>query len=473
MTTIETREFAPLAVPYAMSRPDRVPARRYYDPDFYAMETELFWPRVWQMAARLAEIPHPGDFAEYQILDKSILVVRQADGGVKALHNACRHRGVQLARGRGNISNGLVCPFHSWCYGPDGTNTFVYQPDAFADSNRQPEHVNLKECRVDTWGGCAFINLDPDAPPLRDCLEPFATWGDAWQADSLYPEWWLSCRLPANWKTAMEAFMEGYHAMQTHPQLFPGGFAKAYREANEGRIDAARFAKLLNGGSDEFEPKLFLQRQLEYLRALSAGMGGMVHETDLRLAESLTDMPLPDDFAEASKAWTTTLNRTVTTWHRERGAVCPDLNALDEQGVTHATTYCFPNYFMGPMFSSAASYRIRPLGPEECLFDLWSLTRYPEGQAPPAPPPPEPMAPDDARWPKVPSQDFSNIPRQQKGLHAGGFDFMTLAHRMEGMIGNYQRLVDGFLAGLPYEKLVPAMQKVSGSIECEVRDIGF
>jgi len=31
---------------------------------------------VWQMACRLEEIPKPGDFVEYEILDQSIIVVR-------------------------------------------------------------------------------------------------------------------------------------------------------------------------------------------------------------------------------------------------------------------------------------------------------------------------------------------------------------------------------------------------------------
>jgi hypothetical protein len=83
------------------------------------------------------------------------------------------------------------------------------------------------------------------------------------------------------------------------------------------------------------------------------------------------------------------------------------------------------------------------------------------------------MAPNDPRWPAIPGQDFSNLPKQQRGLHAGGFEYMRLSDRVEGMIGNYQRLIDGFLAGLPDEQLVTAMQRVSGTIETETRDIGF
>ena len=63
-------------MPWAVQTADRIPKQRYYDPEFYALENELLWPRVWQMACRLEEIPKPGDFVEYEILDESIIVVR-------------------------------------------------------------------------------------------------------------------------------------------------------------------------------------------------------------------------------------------------------------------------------------------------------------------------------------------------------------------------------------------------------------
>ena len=86
---------------------------------------------------------------------------------------------------------------------------------------------------------------------------------------------------------------------------------------------------------------------------------------------------------------------------------------------------------------------------------------------------PTPMEADDPRWPPIPKQDFSNLPRQQRGLHTSGFEFMRLSNQMEGLIGNYHRLIDGYLSGLEYERLLPAMQKVSGCIDVPVAELGF
>ena len=36
--------------PLATEFRDRIPAARYYDPDFFALEAEHLWSRVWQMA---------------------------------------------------------------------------------------------------------------------------------------------------------------------------------------------------------------------------------------------------------------------------------------------------------------------------------------------------------------------------------------------------------------------------------------
>ena len=124
---IVDRKWSALPVPYAIEVPDRARKERYFDPDFYTMEVELLWPRVWQMACRLEEIPQPRDFVEYEFLDQSVIVLRTDDMGVRAFQNACRHRGVRVVEGRGTCESGFTCPFHGWCYGLDGKNTYVSQ----------------------------------------------------------------------------------------------------------------------------------------------------------------------------------------------------------------------------------------------------------------------------------------------------------------------------------------------------------
>lgn len=453
--TIVEQKWSALPVPYAMEVTDRVPKERYYDPDFYAMEAQSVWPRVWQMACRLEEIPEAGDFAEYRILDQSVIVLRTEDMGVRAFQNVCRHRGVQVVQGRGSRRGGFVCPFHGWCYGTDGRNTRVTQPGAFADHNLEPGDLDLTPVRCEAWGGCAWINLDEAAPPLRECLEPIASVLDAWQVESLRAEWWYACRLPVNWKLAQEAFVEQYHVLQAHPQLrIPGRFP--------GR------------NPTDFDPRDFVAAELQYLHTMSDGMAGMVHARDVAIAEALAGLELPADFQLASAAWERQLNDAVLQAHRARGCAMPDLNELSEQGFNEPMAYCFPHYFVLPMLSSATSYRFRPLGPEETLMDMWSLTRYPPGDEPPTPPVPEPWEHDDARWPPIPAQDFSNLPRQQRGLHARSFEYMRLSERNEGHISNYQRIIDGFLAGLPYEKLLPALRKVNvNPLEMPVVEMSF
>ncbi len=442
------------AVPFAITVPDRVPKERYFDPGFYALEGERLWSRTWQMACRLEEIPSPGDFTEYSILDQSVIVSRTEDGRVVALHNACRHRGVRLVDGPGTSDSGFTCPFHGWCYAADGTNTAITQRRSFADRNVQPGDIDLTPVRCEVWGGMAWINLDDGAPPLRDCIEPFATTMDAWLLDAMRAEWWSAFRLPVNWKLAEEAFLEQYHVLETHPQL---------------RIPGRYPAK--DGG---FDPKVFVESELHYLRTMSGGMAGMVHAKDVKIAERQKSRKLPADAREARATWDRTLNDAVVAWHRKQGATIPDLNELEAAGQNQPMVYCFPHVFVLPMYSSASLYRFRPLGPEETLMEIWSLTRFPEGKEPAPPPPPEVMECDDPRVPPIPTQDFSNLPRQQLGLHAKGFEYMRLSEGIEGGVANFERTVDGFLAGLPYRRLVPALRQINvNPLERPVVDLGL
>jgi len=207
---------------------------------------------------------------------------------------------------------------------------------------------------------------------------------------------------------------------------------------------------------------------------LSDGMDGMVHANDVRAAEGLRDIELPADPELAIPAWNRALNDAVMTWHRARGAGIPDLNTLDAQGFNETFYHCFPHYFVLPMYSSASSYRFRPLGPEETLMEIWSLARFPAGEEPVKLTPPERWEADDPRWPPIPAQDFSNLPRQQQGLHSRGFEYMRLSERAEGHISNFERTVDGFLAGLPYERLLPALRAVNvAPFDKPILDLGI
>jgi phenylpropionate dioxygenase-like ring-hydroxylating dioxygenase large terminal subunit len=452
---IVDRKWSALPVPYAVEFPDRARKERYFDPDFYQMEAELLWPRVWQMACRLEEIPQPGDFVEYQILDQSVVVARADDMSVVAFQNACRHRGVKVVEGRGTCESGFTCPFHGWCYGLDGKNTFVTRRQTFAEHNVQPQDLDLTPVRCDVWGGWGWINLDDQAPPLRECIEPFATILDAWKVESLRTDWWYACRLPVNWKLAEEAFMEQYHVVQTHPQLVISG----------------RYPPRQGGSAD---PRALVDAEIHYLRTMSEGMAGMVHANDVRIAEDLRDVELSSDPTQALSSWQRTLNDAVVRWHRDAGSDIPDLNDLEARGLNEPMAYCFPHTFVLPMYSSASSYRFRPLGPEETMMEIWSLTRFPEGGEPSKPVPPELWEFDDPRWPPIPAQDFSNLPRQQRGLHARGFEYMRLSERAEGGVANFERTVDGFLAGLPYEKLIRALQSVNvNPLESPIADLGL
>lgn len=429
-------------MPFAIEVPDRVPKQRYCDQAFFDLEAAELWSRVWQMACRLEEIPEPGDFSTYEILDQSVIVLRGDDGDVRAFHNACRHRGVRLLEASGSCGDEISCPFHGWRYRRDGANSRIPMRKSFNEHNLRPGDVDLVPVRCEVWGGCAWVNLDADAPPLRESLEPAATDLDAWKVDALRTEWWYACRLPANWKLAVEAFVEAYHVPTAHPQLvIPTRY---------GRRDG-----------QPFDPVSFVDADIQYLRTMNEGMAGMVHANDVRIAEGLRGIELPADATAATAMWNETLNRAVTRWHRERGEDMPDLEELTAQGVNKEFFQCFPHYFVLPMYSSATSYRFRPIGPEETLMEIWSLTRFAPGDGPPRPTPPEVWECDDPRWPTIPAQDFSNIPRQQRGLRAQGFEYMRLSEGVEAHISNFQRTIDGYLAGRPSADLLPAVQAVN------------
>lgn len=449
-------------VPLKITDPELIPAKRYFDETFFKLENERLWPHVWQMACRLEEIPDVGDYTVYNILDHSVLLINTKTG-VKAFRNACRHRGVRLAHGPGHCgADGLVCPFHGWRWNAEGENTFVFGRQIFSEELLSRAEIDLAPVKVEFWAGCAFINFDDDAAPLRDALGPVAARMDARHADKLKMDWWYGTVLPTNWKLAVEAFQEGYHTMQTHPQL--------HRMSVNGNASFGPDADglPLNEG---LSPRETVNLHIDHLAKLNEGMAGMVHDTELAVLERLRDMKVPEESGLATQMFYGQAYEEITKDARARGAPIFDLLKVAQEHEFHAVEFMFPHFFLLPMFGAMSSYRIRPLTAETCLFEIWSLVLRPEGEPYDTPSEPTMLSYNSPGFPEIPRQDYFNLPIQQLGLH--DLEVLRLSKDAEGMISNYQRLIDGFLAKLDPTLLTRASQIVNSGFEAPILDIGF
>jgi phenylpropionate dioxygenase-like ring-hydroxylating dioxygenase large terminal subunit len=435
------------AVPYAMDDSYYVPKERYFDREYFDLEKRYMWPRAWQMAARLDEIPNAGDYVVYEIVGNSIVIVRQDDGSVKALHNACRHRATELAVGCGHLAGGqIVCPFHGWRWNLDGSSSFVFLGEEFNPEYLKPDDLSLRECLVKEWAGMVWINLDVNARPFEEDYADLIDLIDALGVENMHPKWWKQVVLDANWKLTMEAFHEGYHGWQTHPQLLT---ERMSFELASKIIRDMEFL-LLHGGHGRYFGKYFDPSEynftgddfIESNRLLAEGQDSMVLEGDVEIFEQLKAEIGVDDPEFAQKAIAALYE------HAEREDIpMPPLSEYMHQwgGVI----YLFPNYFILPQYGNALVYRMRPIenDPERVLFDLWSLTSYPRGN--------EPERTvleavydknDKENWGLIPRQDFSNIERQQRGLHSQSFEKMRLSPKQESTIVHFHQELDRVIA---------------------------
>lgn len=447
-------------VPYAMEGFDFVPRERYYDREFFDLEKKYLWTKTWQMAARLEEIPNPGDYTEYDIVGNSMLLVRQPDGGVKALHNACRHRATELAQGCGRLPGGqIVCPFHGWRWNLDGSPSYLFMEETFADETKQPADLRLLEAKVEIWAGMIWINLDHDAKPLADCLSPVQGLLDAAGVGNMRAKWWKKVILNANWKLAQEAFFEAYHVMQTHPQLLLGGGDEAGEVMSRSveysifKGGHARFQGSegdnrsyldLDGASQE-DDALAAELFLESQRLLASGQDAGTLDRDIQIFEGVLHKPVEEGDERSFP------ERAIAAFYEYSAnagiPVAPP--SAESTRLWGGDIVLYPNYLMLPMLGNCLVYRIRPYkdDPEWCEFDVWSLTTYPIGQEPEHLELKGVFDKDDVDgWGLIPRQDFANIEAQQRGLHSAGYTANRLSRVYEKSIANHHHEVDRCIA---------------------------
>ena len=148
----------------------------------------------------------------FELGGESIILVRGRDGEIRALANVCRHRGSRLCTAPAGRVAAFVCPYHAWTYGLDGRLRSRRAMPADFD----PARYGLKALRCEVFHGMIFINLDATAPELAAGLKAVNAGYEIYDLANTK----VACRetyaVAANWKLAVENFMECYHCAPAH-----------------------------------------------------------------------------------------------------------------------------------------------------------------------------------------------------------------------------------------------------------------
>ena len=413
---------------------------RYISADFARREMESMWTRTWQFACREEHIPEAGDYYVYDIGPYSFIVTRTDDGSIKAHFNACLHRGTKLKpSGTAGYAADIKCPFHGWTWNLDGTNKKVLCPWDFPHVD--PDKLTLPEARVETLGGFVWINMDSDAPALRDYLGAKAVEHiEAWKLEDRYIYCHVQKSYPANWKLTVEAFMEAYHVLDTHPQVAPSN-ADANSQYDVYGEHVNRFISCLGVISPHLEGK-FTEQQI--LDQFTIGDSSVMSDDRPKVGDGTARQAMADMFRGMFEQATNS-----------------DLSNVSDSELLDCFSYTiFPNTYLFPGISLPMVYRFRP-DPKDhrrCIYEVMFMRPVPKDG--PRPDPAEPIILRDDQsfaeaegmdpgFGKILDQDTDNLYAQQEGLEASAKSGLTLGNYQEIRIRHFERAIDKYVAMPP------------------------
>jgi choline monooxygenase len=187
-----------------------IPWEWYVSPDVLGREQELVFRDAWHYAGPLEWVAEPGERFAAQAGTAPVIVVRDRDGTLRAFLNVCRHRGSVIVKERGRRET-LQCPYHAWTYGLDGSLRSA--PRSEREEEFDPCELALRPVLVETWGPFVFVNTDLGAAPLAASLGALP--GLIEPGDLVFRER-VGVELAANWKVAVENYLECYHCPIAH-----------------------------------------------------------------------------------------------------------------------------------------------------------------------------------------------------------------------------------------------------------------
>jgi phenylpropionate dioxygenase-like ring-hydroxylating dioxygenase large terminal subunit len=386
------------------------------------------------MVCREEDIPHVGDCHVYDIVGRSLIVVRIADDDFRAYHNSCPRRGRKLLAASGTRAD-IRCAYHGMCWRIDGS--LKENPIAWDFVGTQVEGWSLPQAQLARWGGFLFANFDHDAPPFEHIAHLILRHFECWPQDRRYKAVHVAKVVRANWKVVSEAFMESHHSLTTHPQILP-------------------FTADVNSQYDILSDHV--------TRHISAAAVPSPF-----VAEDLTQQQVFQAMTEFSRRGNQAGGRSLPEGSTARAIMAETMRAAlgaqdmeDYSGRSDAEMLdsilynLFPNLSVWAGVAPNLVYRWRPNGIDHAstIMDVMILRPIPTGAARPRAASVHWLR-DDQAWSSAAElgalggifdQDMGNLPYVQEGLVASGTGTVRLGAYTEGRIAHHHEMLDRYFA---------------------------
>lgn len=203
------RRGAPVAFPVGPAEHgDRV-ARSDFEAERRGVLAPAFWP-----VCRVGDVTEVGAMRTLELAGHRIVLVRGADGELRAFRNLCPHRGAVLVRCAAARGERITCPYHGFTFDLAGALVGVSDAGSFGAAL---DDVALSAVQLETAHGWHWLRPGERAEPVEDFLGQRLT-GDLanWDLASLERKHVAEERGEFNWKLGVEAFLESLHVPSIH-----------------------------------------------------------------------------------------------------------------------------------------------------------------------------------------------------------------------------------------------------------------
>lgn len=200
-----------------------LPSAAYTSEDFFRLEQKKYFARTWMGVAYTCDIPEPGDAMPMTVAGLPIILARTKKGEVKAFHNVCRHRAAMVLTEPCKGARQLQCPYHAWAWDLDGTLRaapyFDGSKSGLATGLLDRGSLGLVQVRCAAWHHWIFVNLDGNAPPIEEHMQPLVEFMNHADLGATRVAERVDWEFNANWKL-MNDNWENYHHMWAHKGVF-------------------------------------------------------------------------------------------------------------------------------------------------------------------------------------------------------------------------------------------------------------